>query len=381
MGCRRLDYRCLPELIDTKDAFDRAISMLRDEPALAVDTESDSFHAYRPKICLIQISVPEHDLLIDPLRDISMEPLGELLGDPARQVVLHAAENDVIAMHHECGWRVPGLFDTQVASFVLGLKPYSLAGILEARFGVKLDKSEQRSDWAKRPLTDKQVRYAAEDTHYLLELAADLKRRAEDAGRTDEMAWECQRIAAREWQPEPFDPDGFSRLSGAKELEGVELRILRGLYLLRNEEAERRNVAPFRIAGDNLLVDIARRRQKTGDRPRGFWSRYGRRVRGIVERAPERGPLPRRKRKTNRGVPTPPDIKQAYERLRRWRSRAAEERGVEPFVVARNELLATIASARCRTKDDLAKRLQPFRLKEYGDAILAVLRNNSQNAG
>ena len=96
MGRRRLDYRCLPELIDTKDAFDRAISTLRDEPALAVDTESDSFHAYRPKICLIQISVPKLDLLIDPLADVSLDTLGELLGDPARQVVLHAAENDVI---------------------------------------------------------------------------------------------------------------------------------------------------------------------------------------------------------------------------------------------------------------------------------------------
>jgi ribonuclease D len=369
----------LPDLIDTQDAFDSAMHALRDERALAVDTESDSFHAYRAQVCLLQLSAPGRDLLIDPLAGLNMDALGALLGDPSREVVLHAAENDVIAMHHEFGWRLPGLFDTQVASFVLGLAPYSLAGIVEARFGVKLDKSEQRSDWSKRPLTEKQLRYASEDTHYLLELAEDLRRRAKEAGREDEIDWECRRIAEREWEPEPFDPDGFRRMSGARDLGDVELRILRDLYLMRNGDSERRNVAPFRIAGDSLLVDIARRRAKSGSKPRGFWGRYGKRVCGIVEQAPGRGPLPRKKRRHQRGTPTSPEVKQVYERLRRWRSRAAEDRGVEPFVVARNQLLSRIAAAQCTTKEDLAQLIQPFRLNEYGDAILAVVCNNSQN--
>lgn len=355
---------------------------MRDQPSLAVDTESNAFFAYRPRTCLLQISYPGADLLVDPLAGLDLDGLGEVLGDADREVVLHASENDVIALQHEFGWRLPGLFDTQIAAFVLGLKPYSLAGILEARFDVKLDKSEQRSDWARRPLTEKQIRYAAEDTHYLLELAADLRRRAEEAGRMPEVAWECRRIAEREWAPEPFDPEGFRKVSGSKELDPIGLRILKDLYLMRHAEAERRDLAPFRIAGDPVLLTIARDRvteQRKGV-PKGFWQRYGKRVQGIVRSAPKRGPLPAPKRRTNRGTPTPPAVKKCYETLRRWRSKAAEERGVEPWVVARNELLMKVAAACTRDPDEVRGLMAPFRFEEYGAAILAVLNDQAENA-
>jgi len=371
----------LPDLIDTQAALEAALSRLRDEPAWAVDTESNSFYAYKPKICLLQISVPGLDLLLDPLAGLDLDEFGALLGDPEREVVLHAAENDIIAMKHEQGWRVPGLFDTQVASFVLGFKPYSLAGILEARFDLKLDKSEQRSDWGRRPLTPKQLRYAADDTHYLLELAKDLKRRAAEAGRDGEIAWECRRIAEREWEPEPFDPEGFRKISGARDLDPINLRILRDLYLMRKAEAERRDVAAFRVFGDHVMVKIATERavREGKGMPKGFARRYGRRVEGILESAPGRGPLPKPKRKASRGTPMPPEFKQSYERLRRWRSKAAEERGVEPWVVARNELLSRVAAARTNNLDELAPLMAPFRLREYGEAMLAVLTENFEN--
>jgi ribonuclease D len=372
----------LPTPIDTQASLDELVAVLEEQPAIAVDTESNSFFAYRPRVCLLQVSIPGRDALVDPLADLDLAGLGAVLGAANRRVVLHAAENDVIALKHEFGWTLPGLFDTQVASFVLGLKPYSLAGILEARFGVELDKSEQRSDWGRRPLTEKQLAYAADDTHYLLELADELSERAQEAGRLEEIEWECRRIADREWEPEPFDPDGYSRLSGAKELDGVGLRILRDLYLLRNSEAERRDRAAFRIVPDQALVLIARERV-TADRkgiPRGFWQRYGRRVAGIVRGAKDRGPIKPRRRKSSRGAPTPPDIKKVYEALRRWRSGAAEERGVEPWVVARNELLLRIAQAGPKDEAALAGHMAPFRMKEYGAAILAVLEQKAENA-
>ena len=371
----------MPDLIDTQPVLNTALDRLREEPAWAVDTESNSFFAHKPKICLLQVSVPGLDLLLDPLAGLDLDEFGALLGDPEREVVLHAAENDVIAMKHERDWRVPGLFDTQVASFILGIPPYSLAGIVEARFDVKLDKREQRSDWARRPLTDNQLRYAAHDTHYLLELAADLKRKAAEAGREGEIAWECRRIAEREWEPEPFDPEAFRRISGARDLGPINLRILKDLYLMRNAEAERRDVAPFRIAGDSVLIKVARERALNDGKgmPKGFARRYGRRVEGILESAPKRGPLPQVKRRGPRGAPTPPEVKHLYERLRRWRSKAAEERGVEPWVVARNELLSRVAASRATSLDQLAPLMSTFRLREYGEAMLAVLSKNVEN--
>jgi ribonuclease D len=363
----------LAELIDSPAALARAIAALASVPALALDTETDAFFAYRGRICLLQLSAPGHDFLIDPLQGLDLAPLGALLADPARETVLHAAENDVILMKHEFGWRIAKLFDTQVACFVLGWKPYSLAGILEARFGRKLDKSQQRSDWRQRPLTKEQVAYAAEDTSHLLELAAELKGGAAGAGRMEEIEYECARIAAREWEPVPFDPEGFRRIEGARELPGQALRVLRDLYLFREREAERRNRAPYRIVPDGVLAAIAR----SGDdarMPPSFRQRYGDEVRKIIESARRAGPLPPRPpRPRTEGGPLPPAVRERFERLRQWRAAAAEARGVETFVVARNELLQRIALAAPRTLAELEPLLEPFRFREYGAAILAAL--------
>jgi ribonuclease D len=365
--------------LDTQAALDGALATLREHEAIALDTETDAFFAYRPKICLLQFSVPGLDLVVDPLADLDLDGIGALLADPSRQIVLHAAENDIILMNHQYGWRVANLFDTQVASFVLGLSPYSLAGILEARFGVKLDKSQQRSDWRQRPLSEAQLAYAAEDTRYLPDLARELKERAVEAGRLEEIAWECRRIAEREWEPEPFDPEAFRKLSGAKELSGARLRLLRDLFVLRHKEADRRDRAPYRIIPDHALVALARGADGQGaEPPRGvphaFWRRYGSRVRNLWRRARERGPLPPpRNRRGKSGPRTPPEVKRRIERLKRWRARAAEERGVEAFVVARNELLQRVALAGCTTLDELADHVEPFRAREYGEAMLAAM--------
>jgi ribonuclease D len=367
----------LAELVDNPEALDRALATLRDAPSMALDTETDAFFAYRGRMCLLQVSVPGHDFLIDPLQGLDLQPFGALLRDPAREVVLHAAENDVILMQHQFGWRIAKLFDTQVACFVLGWKPYSLAGILEARFGKVLDKSQQRSDWRQRPLSEEQIAYAAEDTSHLLELARELKEGASGAGRTEEIEAECARIAEREWAPEPFDAEGFRRID--RQLRGVPQRILRDLYLFREKEAEKRDRAPYRIAPDSALLALSTLR---GSPPRGvppsFWQRYQKEIRTIVEEARRLGPLPPRPPPPRaEGGPLPPDARDRFERLRRWRGLAAEKRGVETFVIAKNDLLLKVALAAPRSLDDLAPHVEPFRIREYGEAMLAAMRESS----
>ena len=369
----------MPDLVDSRPALENAIARLRDAPSIALDTETDAFFAYRPQICLLQLSVPGADLLVDPLAGLDLAPLGEVLADPVHEVVLHAAENDIILLHHQFRWRIANLYDTQVACFVLGLKPYSLAGVLSARFDVALDKRQQRSDWSRRPLSPQQIAYAADDTHYLLELAAELKQRALDADRAEEVAAECRRIAAREWAPEPFDEEGFRRIAGARGLDGVPLRILRELYLFRAREAERRNRAPYRVCPDAALLRLATERHLP---PRGvpaaFWRRYERKIRDAIAAARRAGPLPpRRPRRGAPGDRMSSVAKERYEALRKWRTAAARARGVESFVVARNELLERIARAGCTTPEQLGELVEPFRLREYGDAILAAMLDSA----
>ena len=361
----------MSELIKTKGEWEKALARLAREPAIALDTETDAFFAYRPKICLIQISTPDRDWLIDPLADLDLLGLGELLADTDREVVLHAGENDVIHLKHEFGWTIAHLFDTQVACFVLGLPPYSLAGVLEARFELKLDKKLQRSDWSRRPLSGEQLHYAADDTHYLLQLAQDLKARAIRADRMEEIESECARVAARDWEPEPFDPEAYRKMAGAKELHDGALKILRALFLFRNDEAERRNRAPYRVVGDHALVAIACNpdRQPGPGVPRSFWGRYGRQVVPLIQMAKRGGPLPKPRRRRSSGGPLPAAIRNRYNALRKWRSGAAKERGVEPFVVARNELLMEVAKSGGTTVEEMAGLMEPFRLREYGEAM------------
>jgi len=365
----------LPTLVDSPDSLLAALEVLGAHDRIACDTESDSYFAYHPRVCLIQFSVPGHDLLVDPLADIDLAALGALIGEPGRTTIFHAAENDVIQLQHEYGWRIGHLFDTQVASFILGEPPYSLAGVLEGRFGVKLDKSQQRSDWSRRPLESKQIEYAAEDTRYLLDLHSLLLEHTEAAGRMEEVESECTRIAMREWQPEPFDPEGFRRMKGSKELDAWGLHILRGLYLLRHEEADRRNRAPYRIANDSVLMTIAREKATRPGRgiPERFWNRYKKRITGVVKSTRDQPALPKPKREPSRGTPDSQETKERYECLRKWRRGAAEKRGVEAWVVARNELLLRLARAAPRTRDELAPLLEPFRDREYGEAMLAAL--------
>jgi len=191
-----------------------------------------------------------------------------------------------------------------------------------------------------------------------------------------QVASEGTRVAARECTPEPFDKEGFRRISGARELDDASLRILRELYLLRNEAAEQRNRAAYRIASDAALMALTR--SPNGPLPKGvpagFWRRYGKEARRRIDRTRGKGPLPPpARRRSEGGERMAADARRRYERLRRWRTAAAEARGVETFVVARNELLMRVAVADCRTREDLAEVIEPFRLREYGDAILAAI--------
>jgi len=371
----------LTPIIQTQEALASLLDALRPAPAIALDTETDAFFAYRPSVCLLQVSIPGRDWLVDTLSGVDLAPLGALLAEPERESVFHAAENDVILLKHQYGWSFGRIFDTQVACFVLGLPPYSLQGVLEARFGVKLDKKMQRSDWSARPLSAAQIAYAAEDTRHLLPLAAELKERVRQAGRTEEVEWECRRIREREWSPEPFDPEGFRRIGGARDLDGVGLRILRDLYLFRHEEAEERNRAPYRVASDDVLLAVARQRATAPvpGVPAGIWARFGRRMAAIVTRAVAKGPLEAHRPRKPREEPAPPEVLERFERLRRWRTEAARKRGVEPFVVARNELLFEIARANPETPEALAARIEPFRFREYGAAILDSVRGRPDN--
>jgi ribonuclease D len=233
---------------------------LRKEPLVAIDTESNSFHVYRERVCLIQISTPAADYVVDPLA-VDVRPLGPVLFD-GRETVLHGADYDVRCLKREYGWRLPHLFDTMAAARRLGYPGLGLSALVETHFGVKLSKSFQRSDWGHRPLTPSQIAYAALDTHYLLALHATLSAALAARGVAEEAAKEFGRIASVEPKDKVFDPEGYRRIKGGHDLDHQGRALLRALYVAREERARSADRPPFKVIGDEALLELARRRPR-----------------------------------------------------------------------------------------------------------------------
>lgn len=252
-----------PVLVADEAGLARLVEALREVQVVALDTESNSFHVYRERVCLVQLSTPDRDFIVDPLA-VDVRPLGPVLCD-GREMVLHGADYDVRCLKREYGWRLPRLFDTMAAARRLGHAGLGLSALVESHFGVRLSKAHQRSDWGRRPLTPDQVAYAALDTHYLLPLHARLSADLAARGAGDAARAEFDRIAAGEPRERVFDPEGWRRLRGARELDAGGRAVLRALWIAREDRARAADRPPFKVLAEHTMVELARRRPTTLD--------------------------------------------------------------------------------------------------------------------
>jgi len=374
-----------PTWVAKPTAFQAMIDRLRSEPALAVDTESNSLYVYREQVCLIQISTPGVDYLIDPLALTDLSALGPLLADTQMLKVFHGAEYDLITLYRDFHFTVANLFDTMWASRILGWPAHGLADLLQAHFGVAVDKRYQRADWAVRPLPPEQLDYARLDTHYLLPLYSLQAQELEQTKRWPQAQHRFTKLSQTRWEAKGFDPDGFWNLPGAHGLDDAGRGALRALYLLRDRQAQADNRPPFKMLSNTALLTLSEQRPQTIEelhKLRGVGSPLVRKQGHALLRAIQQGasqPLswdqrPRPAAGSN-GRPTP-ECQVRYEALRTWRNAAAQARGVEPDIVLTNQTLWAVAQRRPRSPAELGSEglLAPWQVDEYGEEVLAVLR-------
>lgn len=321
---------------------------------LALDTEADSLHHYPEKVCLIQLSFAETDLLVDPLSGADPAVLGRALIDPALPKLLHGADYDLRILNRDYGLEFRGLFDTMIAARLVGTRQFGLAALLGEHFGVALDKSLQRADWSRRPLPPAMETYAATDTRHLAPLAAVLSSRLDELGRR---AWADEEFGVLEsvrWTEKPND-DAFRRIKGSGSLDPRGLAVLRELVKLRERLARRADRPPFKIMSNERLLAIARDRpadrkhlDSLVSRKGGRASRWTDDVLACVDRAmkmPDSALPARRKRSMGRLVNS------AQSRLRKLllqRDAVAHELDLEPSVLAPRAVLegAVLRAAR-----------------------------------
>ncbi|MFN3412816.1 MAG: ribonuclease D [Thermoanaerobaculum sp.] len=245
--------------VDSATALQQVCEEARNAGVVAVDSEADSFHSYYPKVCLVQLSFSGRHAVVDTLKlsPQALAPLGELLADGQALKVLHGADYDLRMLQKDFGFHLRNLADTQAAAQVLGEPQTSLAALVKKELGFELDKTQQRADWAVRPLSSEMLRYAVDDTRYLEALLFRLKARLEALGRLEWWQEECQALEQVAYQPAEPDPWGFLRIKGARGLSAEALGRLKALWEWRESVAKGFDVAPFRLLASVVLLRLA----------------------------------------------------------------------------------------------------------------------------
>ena len=366
-----------PEVIATPDALRDLAARLMGEPRVAVDTEANSLYAYHERVCLIQISMPGTNYLVDPLALDDLSPLAPFFAAPDIEKVLHAADYDLIVMQRDFGFTCANLFDTMWAARILGWPRVGLGDIMEAQFGVHLNKRYQRYDWGKRPIDPEALTYAWMDSHYLLDLRdiqqAELvaKGRWEEAQET--FAYLCENVQPH---PTPHPDDFFWRIKGVHDLRPDEQQALYRLHLWRDSEANRLDRPPVKVIANQRLVRLARIQPRSHDelKAAGLTSYQARRFGSGVLKALRGSARALPASPANHKRP-PASVTNRYNALRTWRKEVARARNVDSDVILPNAVLWELAHHPPMDMEQLldVSGIGPWRQKTYGPAILRIV--------
>jgi ribonuclease D len=344
-------------VIDTEQKLAAFLPKLHAGTWVALDTEADSLHAYPEKVCLIQISTSAGDELIDPLARFNFDPLLEAL--TGHELIMHGADYDLrlLCKHHEF---VPGaIFDTMLAARLLGLRQFGLSNLVEHYLEVKLEKGAQKANWAMRPLTERMIRYACNDTHYLKPLSDKLKTELQAKGR---LTWHqqcCAELISDCTRERPVDVDAVWRIKGSHRLSRPALAVLRELWRWREAEAVAANKPPYFVFSHEGLVAVASA-AAAGEAVEPLLPRHlsERRRSGILksvthglDTSPDHHPKPIRA--TGRH-PTEGE-KRRYIELQRRRDARATELGIDPTLIASRAVLSDLAHDWDRYEPELMK--------------------------
>ena len=367
--------------LDKPDTVDRFLSQVSDVKELALDTEGASFHRFLDRIYLLQVSTRDRSAIIDPLPIGSPAKLGELLQSKDVEVVFHDADYDLRLLHQDYGWHVTNIFDTRIASQLLGIKSFGLAALLEQFFDVKLDKKHQRADWSMRPLTPDMLEYAAQDTRFLLQLKDHMKA---ELGRRNRLHWaeeEFARLEGTRWEAEE-SMEGFLRLKGARDLTRRELAVLREVANWRDTVAAQLDRATFRVMGNEALFELARIAPRSVSElsaikgmPKGMIDRAGADIVAAIRRGVEvpEAELPKfpKGQRWNKDR----DFDDKVARLKSVRDAAATRLELDPGVLCSRERLENVARSGAKSVEELAAvpDLRRWQIQEMGAGFIAAL--------
>jgi len=364
-------------LVRDSHGLDAVLTAATEAGRIGLDTEFMREKTFRAVLCLVQVAAADRIFIIDPL-EVDPRPIADLVADPDVEVLLHAARQDLELFNDRYGVIPTNVFDVQAAAGFAGYgASLSYGRLVEATLGVALEKGESYTDWCRRPLTDKQLRYAGDDVRYLSAVADKLKAELEAGGR---LQWAHGEMRSLE-HPGAYDADpqdAWLRVKGRGTLTGRQLAVLREIAAWREVEAARRDIPRGWVLKDPTLIELARRSPTSPAALRdirGLNAKEAERSGRAITAAVERG------RNAESIKTTKSPARSAQERARMLsgladavvRSRCEASGVATELVVTRSEVEALLLDMFSGSMDENRHRvLEGWRRELVGDAILGL---------
>jgi ribonuclease D len=368
------------ELIETFSQLQGVVRILGQAEILGVDMEADSMYHYYEKVCLLQIATESASYLLDPLALKDLSALSPIFSNPRIRKVFHGADYDIRSLNRDFRIEVENLFDSQLACKFLGLEETGLEAVLRSRFNVALNKKFQRADWSRRPFPPEMLEYAAMDGRYLIPLARMLQRELEEKGRLSWVEEECQAMSKVRFAPTGPAPL-FLRVKRAALLDPRSLAVLEGLLEFREAQAQRSDRPPFKVLGNETLLELAIKKPSTledletgkGMSPNQV-HRYGTHLVQEIHRAmaisDEDLPVYPRESRPH----WPKAVIKRINALKKWRDGRAKNLGMEPGFLLNNALINALALKNPGSLKEMEEipGLKRWHINEFGPEILAA---------
>jgi ribonuclease D len=374
----------MPEasIVNSPETYQQMLVHLATQDTIAIDTESNSLHAYHERVCLIQLSSTERDFLLDPFAFKDLSDLGSLFARSDIQKIFHAGDYDIACLKRDFDFTFHNIFDTMLAATALAEPNLGFAALIEKYFDLILDKKYQRANWGERPLKAEMLSYAQCDSHFLLPLRDTLLPQLEASNRL-QLVLEDSEGMARLVKPLAQHIEDIWRVKGAQDLSAEALSLLDALNHMRELIASKRDIPPFKVLSDRALIEIAQTQPHYIEElsllpslPERQVRRYGSLLMQTIQtwRENPQKISPRRNHRLSDAEMKRRDA------LSDWRKQTGMDEGLPSNAIISRDLLDRLAHLEISDSNELKQAMKffPYRYERYGTAIFEVLERTKE---
>jgi ribonuclease D len=365
-------------LVDNKKSLELAVVNLANSKIIAIDTESSGYYTYYSKVCLIQISANGKNFILDPMAQIDIKALDVIFKNPSILKIFHSAIDDIKALKRDFGFEFKNIADTMYSSKLLGLEHNSLNYLVEYYHKIFLSKTEQKSNWEKRPLDRYQLQYAALDTAYLESIWTTMRAELEKRNILDEAISEFEKMADEPYvAKEVTNEIHWHKFPNIDKFTPEERRSVCDILQFRDDKAKRMNKAPFRVINNETIEKIVKKELSEDNLVTLLGKKDGAELFKILQN-PTGAPLDK--------IDIPkldyelkPEEEPLFKQLRKWRDRIMKKRNIDHTMLLSNKNLILIIRSNVQNLDDLRKLslMSEWKLQNYGLSILKALKNEN----